>query len=323
MRVSPVSSIRTLLLVSVACVVAACSGGGQQAAPPAGAALHQPSALSQGRVAMDEGRRGGDDADRDDQGGRVVYNSVPKRIHGIPSEGFECCQVLELGDGLNLTHTGRLATASIVMDSWGCQAGHWYSNDCTTTPGSTFSVPITMNVYAVKPTGTRVGALLGSQTRTFNIPFRPSADNVRCTGANAGKFFSAVDNACINGLPHLISYDFASPHVNLPAQVIVSVAYNTSTSGYHPVGTATPCFVSSGGCGYDSLNVGVSGNGGPVGSALDPNGIFVNFSVATDYCDPTQGTGFRLDTGPNCWTGYHPQIRVTVAGGDDGEHHGD
>jgi len=323
MRVSPAGSIRTLFLVSVACVVAACSGGGQQAAPPAGAALHPATALSQSRVALDEGRRGGDDADRDDQGGRVVYNSVPKRIHGISSLGFECCQVKEFGDGLNLTHTGRIDQAAIVMDSWGCQTGHWYSNDCATSPGATFAVPITMNVYAVTPSGTRVGALLATRTKTFNIPFRPSADHVRCTGANAGEFFSAVDNACINGLPALISYDFSNPRVNLPSQIIVSVAYNTSTSGYSPVGTATACFVSSGGCGYDSLNVGASGNGGPIGSALDPNGAFVNYSLVTNYCDPTQGTGFRLDTGPNCWTGLHPQIRVTVANGDGDDHHGD
>jgi hypothetical protein len=302
-------------------VFAACSGAGQQASPPSGAALHPTASLSQGRVAMDEGRRGGDDdGDRNDQGGSIVYNSVPKQIHGIPSLGFECCQVKEFGDGLNLTHTGRLGQISIVMDSWGCQVGGTSTHNCTTTPGSTFAVPITMNVYAVAPTGTRVGPLLATRTNTFNIPYRPSSDNVRCTGADAGKFYSAVDHACINGLPNLISYDFSHPRVNLPGQIIVSVAYNTSTGGYHPVGTATACFA-AGNCGYDSLNVGASGNGGPIGSALDVNGAFLNYSVASQYCDPTQGTGFRLDTGPNCWTGFHPQIKVTVGGGgDDGDH---
>jgi hypothetical protein len=313
---SPVRPLRTMFLVTVACVLGACSGGGQQAAPPGGAGLH-PAAQSQARVAMDEGRGGG--GDRDDGGGSVVYNSVPKPLHGIPSQGFECCQVLEFGDGMNLTHTGRLNAVSIVMDSWGCQTGHGNLPNCMTTPGATFPVPITMNVYAVKSTGTHVGPLLATRTQTFNIPYRPSADNVRCTGASVGEFFSAVDNACIHGLPNLITFDFPQPRVQLPAQIIVSVAYNTSTGGYHPIGTSTACFTSSGGCGYDSLNVGAGGNGGPIGSALDPNGAFVNYSVATNYCDPTQGTGFRLDTGPNCWAGYHPQIRVTVAGGGDGD----
>jgi hypothetical protein len=312
---STVRTLRTMLLVSVACVLAACAGGGQQTTPP-GASAQQPTApMSHTRLALEE-RRGGEGGDSDNQGGAVVYNSVPKPLHGISSQGFECCQVKEVGDGVNVTHTGRLDKISIVMDSWGCQAGSWFANNCSTTPGSTFSVPITMNVYAVTPTGTRVGALLATRTHTFNIPFRPSADNVRCTGTSAGKFFSAVDNACINGLPNLITYDFSTPRVNVPGQVIVSVAYNTTTGGYNPVGPSA-CSATTAGCGYDSLNVGVDGNGGPIGSPIDPNGIFINYSSAVLYCDPTQGMGFRLDTGPGCWTGFHPQIRITVRGGGD------
>ncbi len=245
---------------------------------------------------------------------QIAYNSVPHQLHGISSLGFECCQVNEFGDGVNLAQTGTLSTVSVVMDSWGCQSGHWNTDDCSTTPGSTFSEPITLNVYNVTATGSRVGTQLTTLTQTFNIPYRPSADAKRCTGSNAGEFFSDPDHACINGLANLITFN-VPPGTTLPAQAIFTVAYNTSTSGYNPIGTSAPCYTGPGGCGYDSLNVGADGNGGPVGSPVDPNGTFVNYTLAGNYCDGgAGGSGFlRIDTGTNCWTGYHPQIKVTVS----------
>ena len=266
--------------------------------------------------------------------GTVVYDSIPNQLHAISSVGFECCQVKEFGDGLKLTKPGVLDTVSVVMDSWGCQNGTWHGPTdtpataaCSTTPGATFNEDITVNVYAVSG-ATGVGPLIAVQTKTFAIPYRPSADPVHCTGANAGEFFSAVDQkfyggvqgGCDNGLVNLIVFDHIMPTpaapATLPAQVIVTVAYNTSTGGYVPIGTTTACFTSSGGCGYDSLNVGVDGPGGPVGSVLDPNGIFVNYSLASNYCDHGAGgvNTLRLDTSPtSCgWAGFHPQIQVTT-----------
>ncbi len=337
-------TLRTMLLVSAACVFSACSGGGSQVTPAGDTAL-RPTTVSQvaTRGARSEDRGGGDrnNGDRDDNNGTIVYNSIPKPVHAIASQGFECCQVNEFGDGVHLTHTGRLDKVSVVMDSWGCQAGHWYSNDCVTVPGTGFTHPITLNVYSVSHGTTRnapdwvVGPLLATRTQTFTIPYRPSADHVRCTGnsandptnpGNAGKFYSTVDHACVNGLANVITFDFSHAGVTLPAQAVFSVAYNTSDSGYHPLGTALACSLTPGGCGYDSLNVGADGNGGPVGSVVDPNGVFIDYSNVAKYCDPSQGPGFRLDTStnPNCsWAGFHPQIRVTVGGGGGSDDHRD
>jgi hypothetical protein len=328
--------VRTLLVAFATCVLAACSGGGQQITPASSTATTattsagsatQSGSRATGTQSERRGRGGdhgggSDHGDRDDNGGKSVYNSIPKPVSSfISSLGFECCQVQEFGDGLKLTHTGRLGSVSVVMDSWGCQAGHWNTLDCVSAPNATFTHPITVNVYAANTSGPApaVGPLLATQTRTFAIPYRPSADNVRCTGTKQGRFFSTVDQKCVNGLANVISYDLSSAHVNLPANIIVSVAYNTSTSGYTPIGTATACFLSAGGCGYDSLNVSADGNGGPVGSVLDPNGVFISYSVVTNYCEPSQGGGFRLDTStdPLCsWAGFHPQIKVTVGNGD-------
>jgi hypothetical protein len=212
-----------------------------------------------------------------------------------------------------LTKTGaRLKTISVVMSSWGCENGTWNNDNCITTPGAAFSLPITMNVYAVTgyPSGTPgVGQLLASKTKTYLIPYRPSKNDTICTGQNLGAFLGKVDKECDNGLSVEISDSFVLPKVILPAQIIVSVAYNTSDSGYNPVGENQPCFGSSGGCGYDSLNVSADGNGGFVGGNVDPNGVFVNFGNPEFYC-AGNGSGFQLDT--PCWTGFHPEIKVVA-----------
>src|SRR5260370_545737 len=97
-----------------------------------------------------------------------IYNNIPSPQPGnVPSVGFE-------------------ATVTVLMSSWGCQTGHWTSGDCLTTLGATFSVPITLNVYAVGA-GNAPGSKLITSTQTFNIPFRPSA-SPSCTGGDAGKW---------------------------------------------------------------------------------------------------------------------------------------
>jgi hypothetical protein len=274
------------------------------------------------------GENGHEDFDRGDDGnGTVVYSSIPKPLKAVASVGFEATSAQELGDGVNLTHRGNLQRVRYVLSSWGCQTGNWYSDNCVTAKGATFAVPITINVYALDPTSsTHVGALLATQTQTFNIPYRPSADNVRCTGTYLGEFYSAVDASCVHGLANVIVFDFAPPRVNLPVQSIYSLVYNTTHYGPHPIGESAPCYTSSGGCGYDSLNVSTDGPGGLVGSVYDPNGIFWNTSNQSFLCSGTAGV-FGLDTGPGTcgWgpstaepNGSHPQFEVRAGVGDEG-----
>lgn len=243
--------------------------------------------------------------------GTVVYNNIPSPQPGnVASEAFEAQSASEFGGQIQLAGTQRAnPTVTVLMSSWGCQNGHWYSGDCSTTPGATFAEPITLNVYDVGSGGS-VGALRTSATQTFNIPFRPSADATNCTAANAGKWFSASDSACYNGFATPISFTLTG--VTLPDTVIVSVAFNTTHYGAQPYGESTACFTSSAGCGYDSLNVGTAG-APTVGTDPQPNDAYLNSSWGGAYCDGgSGGTGsFRLDTG--CWTGFQPAIEVTAA----------
>ena len=323
---------RLIFAVVAACAVSACSAATQQTVPAANGSALTPQAGSRltaaarsDRSASDERRdvEGGDDGN-----GTVVYSSIPKPLKAVASLGFEATQALEFGDGVNLTHRGKLQRVRYVLSSWGCQSGHWYSGDCVTVGTPTFPVPITVNVYAVDNTKTsRVGNLLATQTKTFNIPYRPSSDHVRCPDGE--RFYSAVDAACVHGLANVIVFDFSGPRPNLPLQTIVSLVYNTSHYGPHPIGQSAPCYTSPGSCGYDSLNVSADGPGGPIGSPVDPNSVFDSFTQAVDYCNPLLGLGFRVDTGcppgPNGWTLNHPQFEVRVGGGDgngDNDEHG-
>jgi hypothetical protein len=320
-------ALRVASLVMFAGALGACSATGTQQTPNVGLTSGQASASRS--VAVTQGKPAQNHAvsvARNSTQGALagipqtttgsVYDSIVTTKTGkvgsnISSLGFECCSTKEFGDGVVFTKAGsRLKTVQVVMSSWGCENGSWSADNCETTPGTGFSLPITMNVYAVTgyPSGTPgVGALLASKTKTFLIPYRPSKNDTICTGQNLGAFLGKVDKECDNGLSVVISTNFMLPKVILPNAAIVSVAYNTSDAGYNPVGDNTQCFGSSGGCGYDSLNVSADGNGGFVGGNVDPNGVFVNFGNTSFYC-AGMGSGFQLDT--PCWTGFHPEIKV-------------
>jgi hypothetical protein len=182
-------------------------------------------------------------------------------------------------------------------------------------------------VYSVTgyPSGVpQVGSLLATHTQTFKIPYRPSANNKVCTGPHLGEFLGSVDKECDHGLADLVTFNMNVPIVQLPQQIIVTVAFNTSDYGPQPVGHNTTCF-QNGNCPYDSLNVSAWGNGGVddgVGQAIDDNGAFVNFQNPGFYCSPNPngqppGGTLVLDTlgavsNGDCWSGYHPEIKVTT-----------
>jgi hypothetical protein len=242
----------------------------------------------------------------------TVYNNIPSpRPGNVPSVGFEATSASEFGGQVQLNGTvGRNPQVTVLMSSWGCQTGSWSAGNCATSSGSGFSVPITLNAYNVGPSDA-VGSLIATKTQTFNIPYRPSADATHCTGGDAGKWYQASTSTCFNGYAWPITFDLTG--VSLPDNVILTVAYNTSHYGYAPKGDHTACYTSSGGCGYDSLNVGTSGPAATAGSYPTPDGAYANSSWGGFYCDGgAGGTGtLRFDNAPGCWTGYQPAFKVT------------
>ena len=246
--------------------------------------------------------------------GQVIYDStVSPQPGNLPSLGAEAYAFKQLGDAVTFTGTARSPkTVTVTMSSWGCQSGSWFGLNCATTPGATFSLPITLNVYAVGSPAP--GGLLFSKTQTFAIPYRPSADNINCTGGNAGKWYSASENHCYNGLANNITFDLTSISSPLPNSVVFGVSYNTTHYGPAPIGESAPCFSSSGGCGYDSLNIALS-SAVVAGSKPFPNTFYWDTIVSGFYCDGgLDGTNiFRLDSPTSaCWTGYVPAAQFTA-----------
>ena len=245
----------------------------------------------------------------------AVYDSVPSPLpFNLASQGAEAVNFSELGNKVSLTpSTEPLQNVVETFSTQGCENGGGVT--CVTTPGATFAEPITFNIYSAGPSGV-VGSLIATTTQTFNIPYRPSA-SISCSG---GGWQDSL-GGCHSGLAVNLTFDFSSQHVVLPSTVIYGVSYNTTHHGPAPYGTGTACFTSSGGCGYDSLNVALSQEptNVTVGSDPNPGTLYLNSDNPANYCDlGTAGTGvFRLDSPnvPPCYgvnTPPNPPYYVTA-----------
>jgi hypothetical protein len=228
----------------------------------------------------------------------VLYNSTISPLPAnLPSLGFQATQTAEFGNQIKLTKAGQLGTVVVTMSSWGCQTGAWTDDDCVTTPGATFPVDITLNLYhANTPGSTDPGAPILSKTKLFDIPYRPST-TAGCSNGGWG-------SSCQSG--KAVNITFTLDH-SVPQSLVYGIAFNTTTWGYNPVGTQ-PCDSTQAGCPYDSLNVALSTKL-TTGGDPNPGKVFWNTETAYYYCDGgTAGVGvFRLDspgTSPSdaCWT---------------------
>lgn len=239
----------------------------------------------------------------------VLYKSLVSPLPGnLPSIGFQATQASEFGNQILMTKTANsVGTVVVTMSSWACQSGAWSGpTPCVTAPGATFTEPITLNIYRAPATGTFVpGTLIVSATKTFSIPYRPSADATNCTGSSLGQWFDGTQG-CFNGRAHNITFNLSTLHVTLPQDIVFGIAYNTSQYGPHPYG-ALPCESTVQGCPYDSLNVALSQDPTNVTKGHDPDfgKLWWNTATAVNYCDGgANGVGtFRLDS-PNtapCW----------------------
>jgi len=259
-----------------------------------------------------------------------LYESIPSPLPGnVASEGPEAYSFSQIGDAVTLgVSNATLTTVRVVLSSWGCVNGNWYTaGTCVTPPGSKFSQPITMNIYAVDTSGPTplAGALLGTITQTFNIPYRPSSDATHCDGT---AWYNPFDQTCYHGLAYPVTFDFSSQHISLPSQVLVGIQYNTTHYGPTPVGESAACFMNGNNCPYDSLNVSTDGQvyqyentpgNPPFSEVFDPNGIFFNYSYQSSTCNGASAAGVFQDDDSSdvndgrallCWTGYHVEMEI-------------
>lgn len=161
---------------------------------------------------------------------------------------------------MNLAGKARhLSSVRVTLSDWACQTGGSGvtttnpNSNCLTDAGSHFKTAVTLNIYAPgvagsSPGETVPGELLKTVTRTFTIPFRPSASNRCSTPAfdDAGGWYDSKTKACYHGLDHDIVFAKIG-RITLPNTVVYGIFYNSDNSGPNPIGgTSSPT---------DSLNV--------------------------------------------------------------------
>ena len=236
------------------------------------------------------------------EGGSGFDNAPDELPSNLASYGPEAYSFDEWGGQVMLAGTDRdLSAATVTLSSWACESGAWNTNDCATTPGATYNVPITFKVYNVGPSNA-VGSLITSKTQTFAVPFRPSADAVNCSGGNAGKWFDGT--ACFNGKAMNVTFNFAGE--TLPDKVIFGITFNTSNFGYAPLG--------AGNHPTDSLNIATyPGNGvstpAEVGSWVpdDVSAYVANGAANTPFAGPVT----NMPTGPgDDFVGFMPSVQI-------------
>lgn len=237
----------------------------------------------------------------------VLYTSTDPGVGNIPSVGVEAYSFNQIGDEVLLRRVAKLKSVAVQLSSWACETGAWNTGDCHTTAGATFTTPITLNIYRASSTDlstgeTTPGSLIATVTRTFTIPYRPSA-SPNCTGTQAGEWFKN-GQGCFNGLAHTIGFTLTGLKTKLPKDVVLGVSYNSDTSGPEPLGGS--------GAPEDSLNVGLAPKV-RAGHQRFPGGLFWDTRFAGNSCGSPFVTGeFNLDSAGSCWAGFVPAFQVNA-----------
>ena len=229
----------------------------------------------------------------------VRYDSTPEAgTVSIPSMGPEAYAFNRIGNEVIIPHVKPIKHVSVTMVSWACENGSWTSG-CVTTPGAKFpaTIKLTLQRFARVNPLTKViepGKRITSVTKTFSIPFRPSAKS------DTETTYIGSDGLPHNGLARTITFPISA---KLPQDVVWSVSFNTNTSGPAPLGVASPT---------DSLNVGLSPTV-RVGHDRFPGGIFWDTRYAENLGSKTAPFtlgSFGLDR--DGWDGYVPAARFST-----------
>ncbi|HEV3046314.1 MAG TPA: hypothetical protein VGY13_03040 [Solirubrobacteraceae bacterium] len=240
-------------------------------------------------------------------GAETIYDNVQApKAKNLVSLGYEATQTSEFGGLVKFAGADRLSpTVTIQMSSWACQNLEG-GEACHTEKGASFSWPITLNVYE-RGAGEAVGAKVASETLAVNVPYRPSANNKHCHLTEEGVV--GWGSACFNGKAFRVSFHLAG--VTLPAEAILSVAYDTTDYGAEPTHTAN--------VGEDSLNLGLTEPASfeaptpvapSVGTDPLPEDDFINSLTSGNYGG--KGTVGTFSVAGE-WTGFQPIFLVKAS----------
>ena len=216
----------------------------------------------------------------------VVYNAVPSPLPpNMVSEGFQCCQVSEIGDMVQLAGTLRQGyQATVVMSDW-AKYSDYVSYTGSGVSASGFTHPITLSLYADAVAAANHSPFF-TVTNTFFIPWRPADDLVNCPNDSAWY----MNGTCYHGLAFTITFNLSG--VTLPDTFVEGISFNTNTWGYSPLGTGGP---------YESLNVGLLAVPPSVGVDLFPDDVWLSLGHPSGPFAPNSG-----------WSPYTPAVQFTA-----------
>ena len=199
----------------------------------------------------------------------VVYdNAPPAAAAEVPSLGFEETGTAELGSLVRLVGAARFdPQVRVETVVGGCEAEP-LEGGCT-TPGATFALPATLSVYALGADGTPA-QLLARQTQTFQLTYEATLQPLA----------------------------FSLPGVTLPPEAIVSVAFDTRSSGYQPTGATGPA---------DSVAVALAGPPAVGANPREAEGVYRAATAAATTAP------FAFEAQPGTWQGRQPAFTVEAA----------
>jgi len=307
-------ALLAVLAVGAALAVVVASGPGSRAAGATGATPGTTGAAP-GATGVAPGATGASSGLP--AGGELVYSNLPPDTSGLPVALFESYAIAEFGGEVQLAGSGRSnPVVSVLMASYACQ--HGQGPGCRTSPGASFSWPLTLEIYRTGPRDDR-GPLLARVTRRFRIPYRPSARGA-CPDEGWTQGFGA---RCEFAQLHFVNFSF--PRLTLPSRVILGLAFETADYGIEPVGKPGP---------YNQLGVAVAADyvcrrlrahneclagryanaakaDPSVGSDPLPDQVYINTNYAPLPCGGLAGS--FGPTGP-CWTHEQPVVEIRASG---------
>lgn len=227
-----------------------------------------------------------------------IYNNLPKPLPGnVPSEAIQATSTSEFGGQVEFNGPSLSTTkVKVAMSSWACESGGAEDGSCVSAPGAKFEWPVTLHVYNVGP-GSSVGTQIAGMTKTFKMPYRPSANATKCLANTPAEGGWYKMGHCFHG--KLFKIAFTLKGITLPKTAIISVSFNTQSWGAEPTGVEGP---------YNSLNVGGFEGAPSVGTQPQPEGVYISSQWTGAYCDAGfAGKGsFRFDPAipGGCVSGY-------------------
>jgi hypothetical protein len=212
--------------------------------------------------------------------GTPVYDSTYSPLPGnVESLSYGGTNTTEFGNEITLLPSvSPLQSVVVDMSSWACEAGNWTGLDnsnnptqpCVTSPGATFTTPITLNIYSPGD----LSSPIATDTQIFTIPYRPSTDPIHCPGSPATAWYDTANDTCYHGYSTQIVFDLSSENIVLPSTVVYGIAYDASS------GPAS------------SLNVELSTEPTDisVGSDTDPGNVFLAVGPGSNDAGPGEVT---------------------------------